>query len=192
MQRRTELTSSYRRMKGTTESLSGYSKENKTCAQMAFIASVTPIFMRFLKLLQSSGPLIHVLYSELKDNLPLVMKRFLKHELISGKSGRYVIQIDINNVENLKPIAELEIGEPTKCFLQKMSGNQVFWFEERGAEVLQNCGSVSSKETAIGQWTNTWLDMFASTVTKRTQKCSCNREDSKSSCHRWLAGRKCH
>ena len=53
------------------------------------------------------------------------MNRFLESELISGKSGRDLIQIDINNVENLKPIPKLEIGEPTKPFLQMMSGDQV-------------------------------------------------------------------
>ena len=35
------------------------------------------------------------------------------------------MQIDLNNVENLKPITKPEIGEPTKPFLHKMSHNQV-------------------------------------------------------------------
>ena len=79
--------------------------------------------MTFLKLLLSSGPLVLVLYTEEKETPTLVMIRFLKSKLISGKSGRDLMQIDVNNVENWKPIAELEIGEQTKPSLQKMSGN---------------------------------------------------------------------
>ena len=42
-------------------------EENKTCAQIAFLLGAAPIFTRFLKLLQSCGPLVHVLYTELKE-----------------------------------------------------------------------------------------------------------------------------
>ena len=51
---------------------------------------------------------MHVLYTELKETLTLVMNRFLKNELVAGKD---LIKVDLSIAENLKPVTELEISQ---------------------------------------------------------------------------------
>ena len=87
-----------------------YNKKTK-CAQIAFLSSAAPIFTRFMKLLQSCGPLVHVLYTELKETLILVMNRLLKNELVAGKAGKDCIKVDLSTAENLKPVTELEMSQ---------------------------------------------------------------------------------
>ena len=69
---------------------------------------------------------MHVLYTELKETLTLVMNRFLGNELVTGKAGKDLIKVDLSIAENLKLLTDLEIGEPTKQILQKkkMNANQ--------------------------------------------------------------------
>ena len=52
------------------------------------------------------------------------MNRFLKNELVAGKVGKDLIKVDLSIAENLKPLTELEIGEPPKQILQKLNANQ--------------------------------------------------------------------
>ena len=124
MPKKAELRSSYRRMQDTKGSACRYSKKTKH-VQIAFLLSTAPIFTKCLKLLQSCGPSVHVLYTELKETLTLVMNRFLKNELVTGKAGKDLMKVDLSVAENLKPLTELEIGEPTKQILQKLNANQV-------------------------------------------------------------------
>ena len=110
-------------MQDTKRSACRYNKKTKY-VQIAFLLSAAPIFTRFLKLLPSCGSLVHVLYTELKETLTLVMNRFLKNELVTGKAGKDIIKVDLSIAENLKPIIELEIGEPTKQIMPKLNANQ--------------------------------------------------------------------
>ena len=130
MPKKTELRSCYRRMQDTKRSAYRYNKKTK-CAQIAFLVSAAPIFTRFLKLLQSCGTLVHVLYTELKETLTLVMNRFLKNELVTGKAGKYCIKVYLSIAENLKPLTELEIGESTKQILQKLNANQTLGIKKK-------------------------------------------------------------
>ena len=112
--------------------------ENKMCTQIAFLISAAPIFTRFLKLLQSCGPLVHVLYTELKETLILVMNRFWKNELVAGKAGKDLVKVDLSIAENLKPLTEVEIGKPTKQILQRTECQTRSWNKETNAKVLHS------------------------------------------------------
>ena len=97
-------------MQDTKRPACRYNKKTK-CAQIAFLLSAAPIFTRFLKLLQSYGPLVHVLYTELKETLTLVMNRFLKNEMVAGKAGKDLIKVDLGIADNMKPVTELEMSQ---------------------------------------------------------------------------------
>ena len=63
-------------------------------------------------------------YTGLKETLTLNMNRFLKNELVTGKAEKDLINLDLCIAENLKPLPEFEICEPTKQTLQKLNANQ--------------------------------------------------------------------
>ena len=53
-------------------------KEKFTLVQLAFTIEVSVPFVNFLTLVQSEGPLVHIIYKALEDLLKKVMKRFFE------------------------------------------------------------------------------------------------------------------
>ena len=93
--------------------------ELKICAQISFLVSVAPIFNRFLKLFQIEGPLVHILHHELKEILFSLMGRFVKQDCNKEKSAHDLAKLDVEKSENLLPIEEMDVGEPTAGYLNK-------------------------------------------------------------------------
>ena len=98
--------------------------ELKICAQISFLVSVAPIFNRFLKLFQTEGPLVHILHHELKEILFSSMGRFVKQDCYKEKSAHDLAKLDVEKSENLLPIEEMDVGEPTAGYLKKLGKNQ--------------------------------------------------------------------
>ena len=78
------------------------------------------LFIPFLTLLQREEPLIYVLHDQ-PSELHTIMMRFLKQSVVGEKTGKYMLSLDVDNLDNrLKHDREMEIGEPTSKTLKKL------------------------------------------------------------------------
>ena len=69
-------------------------KAPATLIQMNFLINLEPLYDRFLKLFQREDPLIHILYSEMKDLLKAYMLRFLKSSVVSVQNtGKKLLEL---------------------------------------------------------------------------------------------------
>jgi len=57
--------------------------------------------------------MIHLLYSALSDLVKKVMLRYIKTEVIAGKTGRELLKIDAREVNNMRTLTDVDIGEAT-------------------------------------------------------------------------------
>ena len=80
---------------------------------MEFLKSVKPLFDSFLTVFQTKGPMVHVLYASLVDVLKILMNRFVKQDLIRGKSGADLSKLDTNKLSNQLSGEEINIGQQT-------------------------------------------------------------------------------
>ena len=96
-----------------------FRKEKFTRVQLAFTIDVSVPFVNFLTVFQSEGPLVHIIYKTMKDLLKMVMKRFLKAEVIDGLSGKE-LQNFVKKKENQLG-DKLGIGAKTERLLKNLS-----------------------------------------------------------------------
>jgi len=75
-----------------------------------------------LKLFQKAEPLIHLLYDECQLLLQTMMRRFLKLEVIEGKAGEGLVEIDVELAPNL--LVEIDIGTHTKNALKGVAAEK--------------------------------------------------------------------
>ena len=57
--------------------------------------------MTFLKHFQVEGPMIHVLFTELKNLLKMIMKQFIKSDAIDGISAKTLLGLDIEKQKEI-------------------------------------------------------------------------------------------
>ena len=89
--------------------------------QMAFVIDVSKPYYKFLLRFQGEGPLIHIMFSELKKVLLAVMRRFMKSEELNGKSAKSLLKMDPKKEEFHLPLEKIEVGAKTERLLQKLS-----------------------------------------------------------------------
>lgn len=99
-------------------------EEKQLNVEMAFLESVKPLFDAFLKTFQAEGPLIHFLYPSLLELLKMLMKRFVKNELVVGKSGSELVKIDVSKSTKQLSDSEIDIGTPCRKALASLNTNQ--------------------------------------------------------------------
>ena len=96
-------------------------KSNLTLSYLAFVVFIAHSFDDFLVLFQSSEPLIHILYEQMKDLLTKIMSYFIKKKyLVEEKDGKFipksfssVLNVNVAKPDNHKAIKSVDIG--TKC-----------------------------------------------------------------------------
>ena len=88
--------------------------------QMVFVIDVRKPYYKFLLRFQGKGPLIHIMFSELKKVLLAVMRRFNSEEL-NGKSAKSLLKMDPNKNEFHLPLEKIEVGAKTERLLQKLN-----------------------------------------------------------------------
>ena len=87
--------------------------------QLHFLQNLELLFIPFLTLLQSEVPLIQVPHFQLSELVRTIMMRFLKQSVVSEKSGKSLLSVDVDNTDDrLKHDREMEIGEPTSKALK--------------------------------------------------------------------------
>ena len=96
-------------------------KEIYVEVQISFLIDCAVPLQRLLTLFQSQGPLIHVLFKELKSLLKTLMMRFIDQKLVVGKPAAEIIKIKVDSQENQLPLENIVVGARTERFLQKLS-----------------------------------------------------------------------
>lgn len=96
----------------------------RTYVQMQFIIDVAPILNQFLKQFQRADPLIHLLYHEVNCLVRRLLLRFVKTDIVGTKMGNDLALIDLSDATNLRDVEDMEIGEATKCSIQKLKAEQ--------------------------------------------------------------------
>ena len=66
----------------------------ETMVQLYFLESLKPVFDQFLQLFQTEGPLIHILHQSMLQLLKQVMFRFLKQNVVQGKTVSELLKVD--------------------------------------------------------------------------------------------------
>ena len=89
-----------------------FKRENAILVQIAFLIDAAILFQNFLTAFQFEGPLIHILFKELKSLLKSIMLRFIDPKVLEGKSGADLANIVVDSEENqLYPHMMLEERE---------------------------------------------------------------------------------
>jgi hypothetical protein len=88
--------------------------EPRTFVRLQFIADVASVFSSFLQLFQSEGPQIHRLFHAMCDLIRKLMLRFMKTEVVGLTTDEKLKLLDVNDVKNVRPLDDVEIGEPTR------------------------------------------------------------------------------
>ena len=99
--------------------------------QIAFLIDATIPFQKFLTTLQFEGPLIHILFKELKSLLKSIMLIFSDPKIIEGESGADLAKIVVDSQENRLSLDKIVVGAKSERFLKKLSP------EEREERELQ-------------------------------------------------------
>ena len=118
-----------------------FKRENVILVHIAFLIDVAIPFQKFLTTFQFEGPLIHILFKELKSLLKSIMLRFIDPKIIEGKSGADLAKIVVDSQENQLSLDKIIVGTKTERFLKKLSPHDV----RRERTAMKNfLGGVSS------------------------------------------------
>ena len=136
----TEKNSRYKRV-------STYFKEEKfILVQLSFIIDVASPFTRFLRMFQSEGPFVHILFKEMKHLLKVIMKRFLKANVVDGLSGKELLDLDVKKIDY--ELAEMVVDGKTERLLKKLSPYEQEGTSEYVGFLCRNC-YLSAKKTSF-------------------------------------------
>ena len=120
-----------------------FRKEKFTLVQLTLNIDVSVPFVNFLTVFQSEGPLVHIIYTAMKDLVKIVMKRLLKAKVIDRLSRKELKKVDVTKKEN-QVSDKLEIAAKTECLLknlnpfeQKMEREAMLKFYKKSVAYLQ-------------------------------------------------------
>lgn len=103
--------------------------------EMLFLKTVMAIFGKILRLLQTEAPLIHILHDQLSQLISTLMRRFLKSEVIDGKHGVQLCDIDVDSDKNL--LKKPDVGTAAKILLDSMVAEKSMTAESRQAFLMR-------------------------------------------------------
>ena len=83
--------------------------ESETLLQIKFLVGVAPIFTTYLKMFQAEGPLVHLMFVEMKSLLVKVMKRFLKAAVVDGKKATELKTLNVTDKENQLILKDMDV-----------------------------------------------------------------------------------
>ena len=78
--------------------------------KLKFVSSLVKVFESFLHILQSEGPVVHILYDKCCQLIRIVFSRFLKDEMLT----RNIADVEYDNVENHLAYADMKRGSTRK------------------------------------------------------------------------------
>ena len=114
---------------------SALKSENRMLIQIKFLVGVAPLLTKYLKVFQAEGPLVHVLFIEMKSLLVTLMKRFLKADVVNGKKAMELQTLVVTDEANQLPLKEIDIGSEVTNQLKKLRKEDVI--EQQ--KLMQKC-----------------------------------------------------
>ena len=95
--------------------------ENIILVQIAFLIFAAIPLQKFLTTFQFGGPLIQILFKELKSLLKSIMLRYIDPKILEGNSGADLAKIVVDSQENQLSLDKIVVGAKTERFLKKVS-----------------------------------------------------------------------
>ena len=94
-----------------------FKNEKTILIQLAFVIDVSTPFSKFLLELQSEGPKVHTIYQSMKEMLLVLMRGFMKADILDGISGKVLQKVDVKKKENQLKLEDIEVGAKSKRLL---------------------------------------------------------------------------
>ena len=82
--------------------------------QMTFLIEAAPMFNEFLLKFQAEGPMIHILFAELKEVLLQLLRRFVKPKEVNNITGAILQKLNPDTVDILLPPEKCYVGPRTE------------------------------------------------------------------------------
>lgn len=100
--------------------------KNITLLRLHFVANITADFERFLTIFQDSSPLIHLLHDEMTELVRRILMRFVKQDLVTGKSARGLVSFVESKLksENYVSVDSFNIGTEAGKILKEMKADK--------------------------------------------------------------------
>ena len=99
-------------------------KENKFnyLIEIKFLIGISPIFLRYLTIMQSEGPLVHYMFSEMKLIISTLMRRFMAVDVVDKcTTGKELAELDIKDETNHLPLEKCDFGSEVTQALKNAS-----------------------------------------------------------------------
>ena len=100
-----------------------FKRENVILVQIAFLIDAAIPFQKFLTTFQFEGPLIHILFKELKSLLKSIMLRFIDPKILEGNSEADLAKIVVDSEENQLSLNKIVVRAKTGRSLKKLSAH---------------------------------------------------------------------
>ena len=82
----------------------GHLKNKTIITQITFLIEAATMFKEFVLKFQAEGPMIHILFAELKEVLLQLLRRFVKPEEVNNITGANLQKWNLNTVDILLPL----------------------------------------------------------------------------------------
>ena len=108
-------------------------------AKIAFFCSVASALEPFLRRFQTDAPMAPFLYAELFNVLLVLMKRFIKRDLMDkATTPQQLSKLDVNSKKSLKEPKDVDVGIEAKGFLSNasISANEKLLFRKECRDFL--------------------------------------------------------
>ena len=84
------------------------------------LLSIAPVFENYLIVFQGEGPLVHCMFSEMKNLMTTLMRRFLKPTEIDGKLAKELLSIDVKDPSYHHDLSKMDFGLEVKTQVCKI------------------------------------------------------------------------
>ena len=98
--------------------------------QLYFYISTLPLFKSFVLVFEQKEPMVHRLHNELKETLRSFLACFLKIEKVKSISTKKMLQINVKERDNQKPMTQWFVGKASKI-LSTLRFELTIFFKKR-------------------------------------------------------------
>ena len=79
--------------------------------EIKFLIGISPIFLKYLSIMQSEGPLVHFMFREMKLIISTLMRRFMAADMVDKcTTGKELAELDIKDETNNLPLDKCDFG----------------------------------------------------------------------------------
>ena len=89
---------------------------------MKFLVGISPLFEQYLKVFQSEGPLVFLIFTEMKSSLTTLLKHFVNLTVVDeAREAKQLIDIDVVDTANIHDLSKIDFGLEAKAELMEIS-----------------------------------------------------------------------